>query len=302
MKLLKLVFILMAVVVSPAFAEEPKPLGVALGAPLEEVWQVLGNPPFRETGINAYTSGPMYVLDGYGLGISDLQSVLLVFDADRRLAGLKMTMHGGGLGKENFDRVLAYLKERYKVIHALPGTTFSNVQELKEARPEKGAVMTFREFERWFATWVVKVYHQRLHKGLASPVDKRSIYLNTLKHLSNELELPIALIGTIEAVRAIQTDQQLGNRFEPLLVPRWKLDSEYATFLSDLAGALGVGGNFGSRELVKKLHSLSEGLTGETWKLLVWAAQKLMPIGADIDVALLEKVPWQRPSERRRLG
>jgi hypothetical protein len=140
-----------------------------------------------------------------------------------------------------------------------------------------------------------------IHTVLASPVDKRSIFLNTLKHLSNELELPIALIGTIEAVRAVQTDQQLGNRFEPVLVPRWKLDTEYATFLSDLAGALGVGGNFGSRELVKKFHSFSEGLTGETWKLLVWAAQKLKPMGADVDLSLLDALPWRRPSERRRL-
>jgi len=140
-----------------------------------------------------------------------------------------------------------------------------------------------------------------IHNVLASPVDKRSIYLNTLKHLSNELELPIALIGTIKAVRAIQTDQQLGNRFEPVLVPRWKLDGEYATFLSGLAGALGVGGNFGSRELVRKFHSLSEGLTGETWKLLVLVAQKLRPVGAELDTSLLEKMPWRRPSERRRL-
>jgi len=139
-----------------------------------------------------------------------------------------------------------------------------------------------------------------IHNVLASPVDKRSIY-NTLKHLSNELELPIALIGTIKAVRAIQTDQQLGNRFEPVLVPRWKLDGEYATFLSGLAGALGVGGNFGSRELVRKFHSLSEGLTGETWKLLVLVAQKLRPVGAELDTSLLEKMPWRRPSERRRL-
>jgi putative transposase len=51
-------------------------------------------------------------------------------------------------------------------IHALPGTTFSNVQERKDERPEKTALMTFREFEKWFATWVVKVYHQRKHKGI----------------------------------------------------------------------------------------------------------------------------------------
>lgn len=69
------------------------------------------------------------------------------------------TPHFGG----HIERLMGTVA---KEIHALPGTTFSNVLERKEARPEKDAVMTFREFEKWFATWVVKVYHQRVHKGL----------------------------------------------------------------------------------------------------------------------------------------
>lgn len=115
MKLIKAVLlILMTVVASPAFAEEPKPLGIALGTPLDEVKRVLADRPFQDNGANRYTSGPMYVVDGKGLGVSDLQRVLLIFDADRRLAALMMTMDVGGMGKPNFDRVLAHLKERYK--------------------------------------------------------------------------------------------------------------------------------------------------------------------------------------------
>lgn len=115
MKLVKAVlFILLAAVAFPAFAEEPKPLGIALGTPMDEVKRVLADRPFQDNGVNRYTSGPMYVVDGKGLGVSDLQRVLLIFDADRRLAALMMTMDVGGMGKPNFDRVLSHLKERYK--------------------------------------------------------------------------------------------------------------------------------------------------------------------------------------------
>lgn len=69
------------------------------------------------------------------------------------------TPHFGG----HIERLMGTVA---KEIHALPGTTFSNVQERKDERPEKTALMTFREFEKWFATWVVKVYHQRKHKGI----------------------------------------------------------------------------------------------------------------------------------------
>ena len=52
MKLIKAVmFILMAVIALPAFAEEPKPLGIALGTPLDEVKRALTDRPFQDNGV-----------------------------------------------------------------------------------------------------------------------------------------------------------------------------------------------------------------------------------------------------------
>jgi hypothetical protein len=115
MKLLRPFLILLTLIASPVSAEEPKPLGVPLGAPLAEVRSALGGRPFRDNGINQYSSGPMYMIDGQGLGVEDLQSVLLIFDANSRLAALRMTMAGGGIEKKTFDRVLGYLKSQYKI-------------------------------------------------------------------------------------------------------------------------------------------------------------------------------------------
>jgi len=60
-----------------------------------------------------------------------------------------------------------------KDVHALPGTTFSNIKERGEYNPDAHAVMTLREIEEWLATYITDVYHQRLHSELGmSPLKK----------------------------------------------------------------------------------------------------------------------------------
>ncbi len=60
-----------------------------------------------------------------------------------------------------------------KEIHALPGTTFSKISERKNYNSEKKAALTLPEFEKWLTTFIVNVYHKRVHKGIGtSPLDK----------------------------------------------------------------------------------------------------------------------------------
>ncbi len=48
----------------------------------------------------------------------------------------------------------------------LPGTTFSNTKERGEYDSDGKALMTLKEFEQWFTTFVTKVYHHRPHRGI----------------------------------------------------------------------------------------------------------------------------------------
>ena len=58
-------------------------------------------------------------------------------------------------------------------IHSLPGTTFSNTRARGDYDSDGKAIMTLTEFERWLATYIVEVYHQRTHSSLGmSPVAK----------------------------------------------------------------------------------------------------------------------------------
>ncbi|QCG98711.1 AAA family ATPase [Azospirillum sp. TSA2s] len=140
---------------------------------------------------------------------------------------------------------------------------------------------------------------------LIGKVDQRSMVLNSLKSLSNELKIPVVAMGTQDAVRVFQTDQQLGNRFEPIGIPRWALSKDYAVFIARYVQRLELKqeSNFRSKELVGRIHSMSEGLTGETCKLLALAAEMAVHTEREIiDLGTLDQVPWVMPSERRRMA
>ena len=58
-------------------------------------------------------------------------------------------------------------------IHALPGTTFSDPGKRENYDSEGHAVMTLKEFERWFAHLVLGQYHHRVHSSLGVTPLKR---------------------------------------------------------------------------------------------------------------------------------
>jgi len=53
-----------------------------------------------------------------------------------------------------------------KEIHTLPGTTFSSTKDRKRYDSEGKACITLKELEKWLATFIVGVYHQRMHSGI----------------------------------------------------------------------------------------------------------------------------------------
>jgi putative transposase len=74
--------------------------------------------------------------------------------------------HWGG----HIERLMGtFMKE----VHTLPGTTFSNVQERKDYSSEQKAALTLSEFEQWLTTFIVDVYHKRIHQGIkTSPYER----------------------------------------------------------------------------------------------------------------------------------
>ena len=74
--------------------------------------------------------------------------------------------HYGGI----VERIIGTLMQ---LIHQIPGTTFSNIQERGDYNSEKQAVMTLKELEKWLAIAIVNYYHQKAHSSLLmAPIEK----------------------------------------------------------------------------------------------------------------------------------
>jgi putative transposase len=74
--------------------------------------------------------------------------------------------HYGGI----VERVIGTLMQ---LVHQIPGTTFSNVQERGSYDSDKRAILTLDELERWLAIAIVNYYHQKIHSSLLmSPIEK----------------------------------------------------------------------------------------------------------------------------------
>lgn len=113
-----------------------------------------------------------------------------------------------------------------------------------------------------------------IHHLLAGTYVKQRNCLNVLKYLGNELCVPMVGVGTAEAVRAIQSDPQLANRFTPAVLPKWGKDAELARLLASFERVLPLKepSQLASPPLAGLIVDLAGGTIGEMSTLLNTAA------------------------------
>lgn len=142
-----------------------------------------------------------------------------------------------------------------------------------------------------------------IHHILAGTMSKQKAFLNVIKYLGNELEVPIVGLGTRDAFRAIQTDLQLSNRFDHVLLPRWDNDDEYLRLLVTFERAIPLRNpsNLVEGAVADKIYSMTDGYLGEIARLLQDAAVEAIKSGHEqIDKKVLDRLRWLAPSERRK--
>jgi hypothetical protein len=141
-----------------------------------------------------------------------------------------------------------------------------------------------------------------IHHILAGHIRLQSVFLNALKYLSNELRIPIVAVGTKDALRAVQTDPHMANRFEPAPVAKWVLDEEFRRLLASFERVLPLRRPSGLAmgQLPLRLLAMCEGQIGELQAVLVEVAITAIRTGKEsIDDGLLKNLPWVPPSDRR---
>lgn len=140
---------------------------------------------------------------------------------------------------------------------------------------------------------------------LAGHLEKQRQFLNVIKQLGNELKIPIVGLGIKSAIRAIQNDDQLANRFEIAPLPRWKLDEEFLRLLAsfELMLPLRLPSGLTQPVLAARLHAMSEGIIGALATILRKAAVCAITSKKEyIDSEVLDAIGWTPPSEARRVA
>ena len=129
--------------------------------------------------------------------------------------------------------------------------------------------------------------------------------LNLLRWLGNELQIPLVAVGTVEALHAIQSDDQLANRFEPLGLPPWRSGKEYQLLLKTLEAVLPLRrpSELAKPALANKIVSAGEGILGEVVSIVTRAAIRAVATGEEcISAKTIDETGFITPSERRRVA
>ena len=129
--------------------------------------------------------------------------------------------------------------------------------------------------------------------------------MNAVKYLSNELQIPLVGVGTLEAVRAIQADPQLARRFYRAELPLWRMGREYRKLLASFERMLPLQrpSQLAKDPLATKLLAMTEGTIGELSTLLKSAAIYAVRTGTErIDASVLAGLQWEPPSARHPLS
>lgn len=115
-----------------------------------------------------------------------------------------------------------------------------------------------------------------VHNLLAGSAQEQRASLNLLKFLSNQIKCSVVVLGTRDALAAIQTDSQIASRFPDFEIPRWHENEDFRGFLAGFERQLPLrqpSRLAASRAMVSTIMSATAGITGKVSGLLTLAAE-----------------------------
>ncbi|CAM1339201.1 TniB family NTP-binding protein [Tenacibaculum aestuarii] len=142
-----------------------------------------------------------------------------------------------------------------------------------------------------------------IHHVLAGTISKQRMFLNAIRHMSNELEISLVFSGTRDAFNAIQTDNQLANRFEPKVLSKWNFNEDYLRLLASFERVMPLKEESFLYEtsMAKKILAKSEGLIGEISKVLELSAILAIETGVEkITKNIIDSIDYTSPSDRKK--
>jgi hypothetical protein len=116
-----------------------------------------------------------------------------------------------------------------------------------------------------------------VHNLLAGSVNEQRSSLNLLKFLSNQIKCAVVVLGTRDALAAMQTDPQIASRFPGVEIPRWQENEDFRGFLAGFERQLPLrqpSRIASSRAMVSTIMSSTGGIMGQISELLSRAAKE----------------------------
>ena len=142
-----------------------------------------------------------------------------------------------------------------------------------------------------------------IHNILGGTAGKQREYMNAVKNLNNELEIPIVLVGTKDALNVTNTDTQISSRFRPMALPLWSMDDEFDALIYGLERSLPLKKASKLLEddrVLEKILVLSEGLIGEIVEIVSSAAVNAIRTGSEkISMKEIKELNYIPLSRRR---
>ena len=145
---------------------------------------------------------------------------------------------------------------------------------------------------------VIDEFQDIFHGG----VQRQKKFLATVKHLSNELQIPIVAAGIEKTQQVISADPQMANRFEPIHLPKWKFDDEFRKLLVSIESTLPLkeASLLHTKKIAAMLYGMSEGIIGELMTVVQRAGVLAIKEEKEkIDEEILKSIRFTRPSDRR---
>lgn len=142
-----------------------------------------------------------------------------------------------------------------------------------------------------------------LHNLLAGRQPQQQEFLNIIRFLGNDLQIPIVGVGTRDAYMAISSDIQLENRFIPFYLSPWAEDEDYYALLASFARVLPLKkpSQLQEKSIANYIFNETGGILGEIAMLLCMAAEKAVYSGAEhINDTVLQLTKYQSPALRRK--
>lgn len=127
---------------------------------------------------------------------------------------------------------------------------------------------------------------------------------SSLKVEPHDRAIGLVGVGTHDAYLAVRSDDQLENRFQPLVLPRWQADTDETRSLPASFAAsfpLRRPSDIAHPEMAEYLVARSEGTIGELATLLSAAAATAISSGEEANADTLAAADYLGPSERRRV-